>query len=70
MTTEEFAQLLAKRIIKRALEEENPVAYFGRAVARACFLSERAKITNDPEGELLEFGREFGLLAQGVEKRN
>ena len=69
MTRAELAQLITKRIIVRAQEEENPALYFGRAVARAVFLVERAKLSGDPEGELLEFGREFGLLVQGVEKR-
>jgi hypothetical protein len=69
MTHTELAKLITRRIITRAQEEPDPAAYFGRAVARAVFLKERAEISGDLEGELLEFGREFGLLVQGVEKR-
>jgi hypothetical protein len=51
------------------MEEPDPVDYFSRATARALMLQERAKISGDLEGELLEFGREFGLLVQGVERQ-
>jgi hypothetical protein len=70
MTVTDLAQLITRRIITRALEEPNPVEYFARAVARMTFLEDRARISGNPEAELLEFGREFGLLVQGIEKQN
>ena len=70
MTVQDLAQLITRRTIARAQEEPDPVAYFSRAVVRLTFLDNRARISGDLEGELLEFGREFGLLVQGVEKRN
>jgi|HubBroStandDraft_3_1064219.scaffolds.fasta_scaffold228991_1 hypothetical protein len=69
ITISELSQLIVKRICTRAMEEPDPVDYFSRATARALMLQERAKISGDLEGELLEFGREFGLLVQGVERQ-
>jgi hypothetical protein len=70
MTVAELSRIISERIQVRAMEEPDPVAYFSRAVARAMMLPERANISGDPLAELLEFGREFGLLVQGIEKVN
>jgi hypothetical protein len=67
----ELAQLIVRRIITRAQEEPDPVDYFSRAAARIMMLEERAAAFHggDMEAALIEAGREFGLLVQGVEKR-
>jgi hypothetical protein len=71
MTCAELATIITKRIITRAQEEPDPVAYFSRAVARAVYLVKRAEVSGHSiQAELLEFGREFGLLVQGIEKQN
>ena len=68
MTCAELAKIITRRIITRSLEEPNPVEYFSKAVARA--LRIEAGPVEEMERELLEFGREFGLLVQGIEKEN
>jgi hypothetical protein len=66
MTCAELSQLIVRRIITRAQQEPDPVAYFSRAAARVMAL-EHAPI-NEMESELIKFGHEFGLLAPEVMK--
>jgi predicted hydrocarbon binding protein len=68
MTCAELSQLIVRRIITRAQEEKDPVDYFSRAAARVMVLQQYP--VEEMEGRLLEFGREFGLLVQGVEAVN
>jgi hypothetical protein len=67
MTCAALAQLITRRIIARAQEEQDPIAYFSRAAARVMVLSQYP--VEEMEDRLLEFGREFGLLLQGIDKQ-
>jgi hypothetical protein len=66
VTCAELAKLITRRVITRAQEEPDPIDYFSRAVARAYVL--QFCPSGKLEAALLEFGREFGLLVQGIEK--
>jgi hypothetical protein len=72
MTVKDLAQLITRRIIARAQEEPDPKEYFSRAIAAMQILEHCAVKGLIPPGrfehELLQFGRKFGLLVQGVEK--
>lgn len=66
MTCSELARIITRRIVVRAQEEPDPVAYFSRAMARAVML--QCLPVEEQLSALLQFGREFGLLVQGIEK--
>jgi hypothetical protein len=67
MTCTELAQLITRRVFARAQEEPDPEAYVVRAFARVMELQQHCPIEH-MESALLEFGRDFGLLVQGIEK--
>ena len=58
--------------VLRAHEEADPVAYFCRAIAEIQILERCAASGLIPpdriEHELLQYGRKFGLLVQGIER--
>jgi hypothetical protein len=67
MTGKELATLITRRVITRAQEEPDPVDFVVRAVAHVTAITQHCPVEK-MEDALIEFGREFGLLVQGVEK--
>ncbi|MGA6988640.1 MAG: hypothetical protein WBZ01_21490 [Terriglobales bacterium] len=71
LTYGELIKIITRRAIVRSYEEPVPMMFLGSVIARVTFLRERAAITGRSiEAELVEMGRELGLLVMGVEKVN
>ena len=72
MTCAQLARIISQRVCTRALEEPDPMEYFCRAIAEIQILERWAASGIIPpdkiEHELLQYGRKFGLLVQGIEK--
>ena len=67
MTGAELAQLITRRVIVRSREEPDPQEFIVRAIVRVMMIQQDCPVER-MESELIEFGREYGLLVQGVEK--
>ena len=67
MTPGELCQLITRRVIVRSREESDPQEFIVQVLARLRVLQEHCPVER-MEAELIEVGRQYGLLAQGVEK--
>ena len=67
MTGLELCELITRRVILRSREEPDPASFIARAVAHVMVIQQHCPVEK-MEDALIEFGREFGVLVQGVEK--